>query len=211
MSLASGVRFGPYEILASIGAGGMGEVYRARDTRLDRMVAIKVSQDKFSDRFEQEARAVAALNHPNVCRLYDVGPNYLVMELVEGTKLKGPLPVDDAVEYAGQILDALDAAHCKGITHRDLKPANILVTKQGIKLLDFGLAKQTAPLKETDVTNALTQQGQIVGTLQYMSPEQLQGKEADARSDLFAFGCVLYEMLTGKRAFGGQNAASVIA
>src|SRR5437016_2687523 len=133
------------------------------------------------------------------------------MEFIEGAPLKGPLPVDDAVEYAGQILDALDAAHCKGITHRDLKPANILVTKQGIKLLDFGLAKQTAPLKETDVTNAMTQQGQIVGTLQYMSPEQLQSKEADARSDLFAFGCVLYEMLTGKRAFRGQNAASVIA
>jgi serine/threonine protein kinase len=133
------------------------------------------------------------------------------MELIEGAPLKGPVAVDGAVEYAGQILDALDAAHRKGITHRDLKPANILVTKQGIKLLDFGLAKQTAPLKETDVTNALTQQGQIVGTLQYMSPEQLQGKEADARSDLFAFGCVLYEMLTGKRAFGGLNAASVIA
>jgi serine/threonine protein kinase len=189
----------------------MGEVWKARDTRLDRIVAIKILKDKFSERFEREARAVAALNHPHICQLYDVGPDYLVMELVEGTPLNGPLPVEKAVEYAGQILDALDAAHRKGITHRDLKPANILVTKQGIKLLDFGLAKKSAPLKETDLTNALTEQGQIVGTLQYMSPEQLPGKEADARSDLFAFGCVLYEMLTGKRAFGGQNAASVIA
>jgi serine/threonine protein kinase len=131
---------------------------------------------------------VAALNHPHICQLYDVGTNYLVMELVEGTPLKGPLPLDKAIEYAGQILDALDAAHKKGITHRDLKPANILVTKQGIKLLDFGLAKQTAPLQETDVTRALTGQGQILGTLQYMSPEQLHGKEVDARSDLFSFG-----------------------
>src|SRR6266852_421647 len=213
MALSPATRFGPYEIVSLIGAGGMGEVYRARDTRLDRIVAIKVSQDKFSDRFECEARAVAALNHPNICQIYDVGPNYLVMELIEGTPLKGPLPVDKAVEYAGQILDALDAAHCKGITHRDLKPANILVTKQGIKLLDFGLAKQSGPLKETDVTltQALTSQGQILGTLQYMSPEQLQGKEIDARSDLFSFGCVLYERLTGKRAFEGQSAASVVA
>ena len=157
------------------------------------------------ERFEREARAIAALNHPHICQLYDVGPNYLVMELVEGTPLKGPLPLEKAIEYAGQILDALDAAHKKGITHRDLKPANILVTKQGIKLLDFGLAKQTDPLKETDVTRALTGQGQILGTLQYMSPEQLQGKEVDARSDLFSFGCVLYEMLTGKRAFEGAE------
>src|SRR6266702_3883534 len=211
MSVSTGTRLGPYEILAQIGAGGMGEVYRARDTRLGRIVAIKISHERFSQRFEREARSVAALNHPHICQLYDVGPDYLVMELVEGPQLRGPMPIEKAIEYAGQILDALDAAHRKGITHRDLKPANILVTKQGIKLLDFGLAKQTAPLKETDVTNALTQQGQIAGTLQYMSPEQLQGKATDARSDLFAFGCVLYEMLTGKRAFGGQNAASVIA
>src|SRR5258708_1702376 len=135
------------------------------------------------------------------------------MEFVEGAPLAGPLPIEKAVEYAGQILDALDAAHCKGIAHRDLKPANILVTKPGIKLLDFGLAKQCAPLKESDatLTQALTSQGQILGTLQYMSPEQLQGKETDARSDLFSFGCVLYEMLTGKRAFEGESAASVIA
>jgi Tol biopolymer transport system component len=178
---------------------------------LGRVVAIKVSSEKFSDRFEHEARAVAALNHPNICHLYDVGPNYLVMEFVEGETLRGPLPLERAIEYAGQILEALDAAHRKGITHRDLKPANILMTKSGVKLLDFGLAKRTAPLSETDVTRALTEQGQIVGTLQYMSPEQLQGKEADARSDLFSFGCVLYEMLTGKQAFAGQSAASLNA
>jgi len=214
MNLSSGARLGPYEIIAPIGAGGMGEVYRARDPRLGREVAIKVSAAQFSERFEREARAVAALNHPNICTLHDVGPNYLVMEYIEGAPLKGPLPVGKAVEYAGQILDALDAAHRKGITHRDLKPANILVTKQGVKLLDFGLAKhQAAPLEEGGATLAqeLTGEGQIVGTLQYMAPEQLQGKDVDARSDLFSFGCVLYEMLTGKRAFEGESAASVIA
>ncbi|MBZ5625143.1 MAG: serine/threonine-protein kinase, partial [Acidobacteriia bacterium] len=212
-SFARGDRLGPYETLDAIGAGGMGEVWKARDTRLDRIVAIKTSKEQFSERFEREARAVAALNHPHICQLYDVGPNYLVMEFIEGAPLKGPLAIEKAVEYAGQILEALDAAHRKGITHRDLKPANILVTKQGIKLLDFGLAKQSGPLQQTDatLTEALTQRGEIVGTLQYMSPEQLQGKEADARSDLFAFGCVLYEMLTGKRAFEGESAASVIA
>jgi serine/threonine protein kinase len=189
----------------------MGEVYQARDTRLNRIVAIKVSKEQFSERFEREARAIAQLNHPNICQLYDVGPNYLVMELVEGTPLQGPLPLERAIQCAGEILDALDAAHKKGITHRDLKPANVLVTKQGIKLLDFGLAKQTESLKETDFTRALTGQGQILGTLQYMSPEQLQGKEVDSRSDLFSFGCVLHEMLTGKRAFDGASSASVIA
>src|SRR5437867_4080778 len=191
----------------------MGDVYKARDTRLDRIVAIKVAREQFSERFGREARAVAALNHPHICQLYDVGPNYLVMEFVEGQPLQGPLPLEKAVEYAGQILDALDAAHRKGITHRDLKPGNILVTKQGIKLLDFGLAKQSAPLTEADatLTTALTSRGQILGTLQYMSPEQLHGQDADPRSDLFSFGCVLYEMLTGKRAFEGQSAASVIA
>ncbi len=213
MPFSSGTRLGPYEILAPIGAGGMGDVYQARDTRLDRVVAIKVSKEQFSERFEREARAVAALNHPNICTLHDVGPNYLVLECVEGVPLKGPVPLEKAVEYAGQILDALDAAHRKGITHRDLKPANVLVTKQGIKLLDFGLAKQAGPLKAggATMTAALTSQGQIVGTLQYMAPEQLQGREADARSDLFSFGCVLYEMLTGKCAFEGESAASVIA
>jgi eukaryotic-like serine/threonine-protein kinase len=213
MPLSAGDKLGPYEILAFIGAGGMGEVYRARDPRLNRDVAIKVSAAQFSERFAREAQATAALNHPGICQVYDVGPNYLVMELVEGAPLKGPLPPERAAEYAAQILDALDAAHKKGITHRDLKPANILVTKQGIKLLDFGLAKRAGPIGESDLTltQGLTGQGQILGTLQYMSPEQLQSKEVDARSDLFSFGCVLYEMLTGKRAFGGANAASVIA
>jgi serine/threonine protein kinase len=172
--LELGSRLGAYEIVSPLGAGGMGEVYRARDVRLDRFVAVKVLPSHLARdpaalaRFEREARAVAALNHPNICVLHDVGPNYLVMEYVEGTPLKGPLPLEKAVEYAGQILDALDAAHQKSIIHRDLKPANILVTKQGIKLLDFGLAKQAAPLKDVHVTRALTDQGQILGTLQYM-------------------------------------------
>ncbi|MSV30223.1 MAG: serine/threonine-protein kinase [Bryobacterales bacterium] len=207
-----GQRLGPYEIVACIGAGGMGEVYKARDTRLDRLVAIKVSKEDFTDRFEREARAVAALNHPNICQLYDVGPNYLVMEFIEGTPLVGPLPPEKAVEYAGQVLDALASAHARKITHRDLKPANILVTKQGIKLLDFGLAKQqSGAVGEADATiTDLTVRGTILGTLQYMSPEQLQGKEADARSDLFSFGCVLYELLSGKRAFTGESAAAII-
>src|SRR5260370_3023372 len=209
MSSSAGTKLGAYEIVAAIGAGGMGEVYKARYTRLDRIVAIKVSREQFSERFEREARAVAALNHPHICQLYDVGPNYLVMEFVEGTPLKGPLPVEKAVEYASQILDALDAAHRKGITHRDLKPANILITKQGIKLLDFGLAKQALSLKgDAPTVAALSVEGQIAGTLQYMSPEQLQGKDADARSDIFSFGCVLYEMLSGARAFGGLSARS---
>src|SRR6516225_7974342 len=212
MSISIGQRLGSYEITALLGEGGMGTVYRAMDTRLNRAVAIKVCTSQFSERFAQEAKAIASLNHPHICQLYDVGPNYLVMELVDGTPLRGPLPLKQAVEYAGQMLDALDAAHRKGITHRDLKPANILVTKQGIKLLDFGLAKRSGPLQESDatLTAALTGKGQILGTLQYMSPEQLQGKEADARSDLFSFGCMLYEMLTGKRAFEGESAASVI-
>lgn len=210
---AAGEYLGPYELIAPLGEGGMGEVWRARDTRLDRTVAVKFSKAAFSDRFEREARAIGALNHPHICTLHDVGPNYLVMELVEGAPVKGPLTAEKAVEIAKQILDALAAAHEKGLTHRDLKPGNILLTKQGVKLLDFGLAKQNASLVETDatLTQALTGDGAIVGTLQYMSPEQLQGKPADARSDLFAFGCVLYELLSGKRAFGGESAASVIA
>src|ERR1700675_765430 len=218
MPLTSGTRLGPYEILAPIGAGGMGDVYKARDTRLDRIVAINVSKTEFSERFEREARAVAALNHPNICQLYDVGPDYLVMEYIEGAPLKGPLPLDQALKYAAQICDALDAAHKKGITHRDLKPANILVTKSGIKLLDFGLAKigQTVtPLSDATLTMALTGKNEIVGTLYYMSPEQLQaqatGQEIDGRSDIFSFGLVLYEMLTGKRGFEGLSPARVIA
>src|SRR5580658_4273791 len=165
MPLSAGTKLGPYEILAPIGAGGMGQVWKARDSRLDRIVAIKVSNEQFSERSDREARAVAALNHPHVCQLYDVGPDYLVMEFVEGAPLKGPLPLEKAVEYARQILDALDAAHQKAITHRDLKPANILLTKQGIKLLDFGLAKQAVRLREDDATKTLTDQGQIAGTL----------------------------------------------
>lgn len=213
VSLQPGQSLGPYRIDSFLAAGGMGEVYRATDTRLQRQVAVKVSTKRFSGRFEREASVIASLNHPHICHLYDVGPNYLVMEFVEGTPLRGPLPLKQSLEYAGQILDALDCAHRKGITHRDLKPANILVTKQGVKLLDFGLAKQGSPLQESDatLTAALTTKGEILGTLQYMSPEQLHGQEADARSDLFSFGCVLYEMLTGKRAFEGESAASVIA
>lgn len=213
LTLAIGATLGPYQIVAPLGAGGMGEVYRARDTRLDRLVALKVSKTAFDERFEREARAVAALSHPHICALYDVGPNYLVMELVDGVPLAGPLPIEQAVEYAAQILDALDAAHKKGITHRDLKPANLLITKHGIKLLDFGLAQQTtSPRGDAAQTmSALTTEGQIVGTLQYMAPEQLQGQQVDARSDLFAFGCVLYELLSGRRAFDGSSPASVIA
>ncbi len=212
MALTSGDKLGPYEVRAPIGEGGMGEVWKARDTRLDRTVALKVSKTEFTDRFEREARAIAALNHPNICQLYDVGPNYLVMEFLEGTTLKGPLPVQKAVEYGCQILAALDAAHKRGIVHRDLKPDNIFVTKQGIKLLDFGLAKHSRLLKNADatLTKVITVKGEIAGTLQYMSPEQLEGQDADARSDIFSFACVFHEMLTGQRAFGGESAASVI-
>jgi serine/threonine protein kinase len=217
--LAPGSKLGHFEIVSLLGRGGMGEVYRARDSRLKREVAIKVLPEGFARdperiaRLEREARAVAALNHPHICQLYDVGPGYLVMELVEGQRLKGPMSVAQAVEYAVQILDALDAAHRNGITHRDLKPANILVTKQGIKLLDFGLAKQAAGASESDATRTatLTAQGQIIGTAHYIAPERLQGQEAEARSDLFSFGCVLYEMLAGKRAFEGPSTASVLA
>jgi Tol biopolymer transport system component len=185
---------------------------QARDSRLNRTVAIKIAKGEFQERFEREARAVAALNHPHICQVYDVGPSYIVMELIEGAQLRGPKPLEKAVELAGQILDALEVAHRNGIVHRDLKPANVLVTKSGVKLLDFGLAKHVRPLKETDSTLAagLTHEGQILGTLHYMAPEQLQGKEADARSDLFSFGCVLYELISGKRAFDGESAASVI-
>jgi eukaryotic-like serine/threonine-protein kinase len=213
MPLSVGDKLGPYEILAPLGAGGMGEVYRAHDPRLNRDVAIKVSKTEFSERFEREARSIAALNHTNICQLYDVGPNYLVMEYIEGTPLKGPLPLDQTLKYAAQICDALDAAHRKNITHRDLKPANILVTKTGVKLLDFGLAKMgpAAKADEATMTMALTGKGEILGTLLYMSPEQVNGEEADPRSDIFSFGLVLYEMLTGKRAFDGKSQASVIA
>src|SRR6266567_4508345 len=188
MPISTGDKLGPYEILGPIGAGGMGEVYRARDSRLGREVAIKILHGKHGNRFEREARAIAALNHPNICQLYDVGPTYLVMELIDGTPLKGPLPPELAVVYGGQILDALDAAHKKGITHRDLKPGNILVTASGVKLLDFGLAKITAP-DDPDATKTMA--GAVLGTAAYMSPEQAQGFPADPRSDIFSFGLVL--------------------
>src|ERR1700692_877497 len=194
--VAPGSQLGPYQIEVLLGAGGMGEVYRAVDTRLKRTVAIKVAKENFGERFEREARAIAALHHPNSCTLYDVGPNYLVMELIEGKPLKGPLALDQALQYAAQICDALDAAHRKAITHRDLKPGNILVTKQGVKLLDFGLARM-APVENDP---AVTHLGDVMGTPAYMAPEQREGRPADARSDIYAFGCVLYEMLTGKRA-----------
>ena len=204
--LKPGDQLGPYKIEAQIGRGGMGSVYRAADTRLGRPVAIKVSAREFSDRFEREARAISSLNHPNICTLYDVGPNYLVMEFVEGVTLsqalkQGPLPLDKAVQYSVQIADALDSAHANGVIHRDLKPGNIMITRNGVKVLDFGLAKLTSerdasltPLSEAPTLSAdpITRQGAVFGTLFYMAPEQVEGKEADPRSDIFAFGAVMY-------------------
>src|SRR5579863_8335292 len=217
MSLTAGERLGPYEILAPIGAGGMGEVYKATDVRLGRTVAIKTLHVEHGDRFERESRSIAALNHPNICQLYDVGPNYLVMEFIEGAPLNGPLPLDRACRYAVEIADALSAAHAKGITHRDLKPANILVTASGIKLLDFGLAllsrdgdgRQRAA--EATATVGLTQAGMVLGTAAYMSPEQAEAKPVDARADIFSFGLVFYEMLSGRRAFPGNSAIAIMA
>jgi serine/threonine-protein kinase len=219
MPLAVGDKLGPYEITAQVGAGGMGVVYRARDSRVGRDVAIKVSAEHFSDRFEREARAVAALNHPNVCTLYDVGPNYLVMELVEGESLKGPLPFQTALDYAKQIALALDAAHEKGIVHRDLKPANIRVRGDGtIKVLDFGLAKMgpeaasvSDPANSPTMTVTGTQAGMILGTAAYMAPEQARGMPVDKRADIWAFGVVFYEMLTGRRAFDGDDVSTILA
>ena len=232
MPLAVKTRLGPYEILAPLGSGGMGEVYRARDTRLDRTVAIKVlpphatGREDLRERFEREARVVSSLNHPHICTLYDIGRqdgiDFLVMECVEGETLetrlrKGALPLSQALEYAIQIADALDQAHHKGVIHRDLKPGNIMLTHGGIKLLDFGLAKLSEPVRTematllSTETRPLTAEGAILGTFQYMSPEQLEAQEADTRSDIFSFGCVLYEMLSGRRAFEGQSRASLIA
>ena len=198
MPLSPGQKLGPYEIVAPIGAGGMGEVYKATDTRLGRTVAIKTLDSAHGERFQQEARAVAALNHPHICVLYDVGPGYLVMEYIDGQPLHGPLPLNDTLRVATQVADALDAAHAKGILHRDLKPANIMMTASGAKLLDFGLAKILAEATD-DATRTMA--GTVLGTASYMSPEQAQGKVADARSDVFSFGAVLYELLTGKRVF----------
>jgi serine/threonine protein kinase len=217
MPLAPGTRLGPYEILSAIGAGGMGEVWKARDTRLNRLVAIKTSHNPFSERFEREARAIAAVNHPHVCSVYDVGPDYLVMEYVEGEGLHGPVPIARALVIAQQILDALDAAHEKQIVHRDLKPDNILLTKSGVKVLDFGLAKiaQAPAVEGSGVaetrTASLTMERSLLGTLPYMSPEQVEGDDADARSDIFAFGVVLYELIAGTRPFAGKTQASLVA
>ena len=227
MSLISGTRLGPYEILEPVGSGGMGDVYRARDVRLDRDVAVKTVKGPFTERFEREARTISSLNHPNICTLHDVGEHegsgYLVMEYIEGKPIAGPMPVEQAVAHGIQICDALHAAHRKGIVHRDLKPANILVTKQGIKLLDFGLAKLAASSNsgvtpassvaagDSATVAALTGAHTVVGTPQYMAPEQIEAREVDARSDIFAFGCVLYELLTGQKAFEGRSASSVMA
>jgi Tol biopolymer transport system component len=234
MTLAAGSRLGPYEILAPLGAGGMGEVYKAKDSRLDRTVAVKVlpqhlsSSEEMRQRFEREAKAISQLSHPNICALYDVGSQdgveYLVMELLEGETLatrvlKGALPLDQTLSCGVQIADALDKAHRQGIVHRDLKPGNIMLTKAGVKLLDFGLAKAMAPatqisgltsLPTVATPQNLTQTGTILGTFQYMAPEQLEGADADARSDIFAFGAVLYEMATGQKAFHGKTQASLI-
>ena len=195
--LTSGACLGPYRIESKLGEGGMGEVFRAIDTRLGRAVAIKITREQFNARFEREARAISSLNHPNICILHDVGPNYLVMELVEGETIaarlkKGPLPLEEAILYARQIAAALEAAHEKGIIHRDLKPGNIMLTRSGVKVLDFGLAR-------LEGDQPLTGERMVMGTPAYMAPEQREGKPADARTDIYAFGLVLYEMLTGER------------
>jgi eukaryotic-like serine/threonine-protein kinase len=230
MALAPATRLGPYEILAPLGAGGMGEVYRARDTRLERTVAIKILPPHLSSdpirkqRFEREAKIVSSLNHPHICVLHDVGNqegiDYLVMECLEGETLakrleRDPLPLDQVLKYGAQIADALDKAHRSGVAHRDLKPGNIMLTPTGAKLLDFGLAKPVSPLASlatltaTKQESPVTEDGTIVGTFQYMSPDQVEGKELDGRSDIFSLGAVLYEMVTGKRAFEGKTQLSV--
>src|SRR6266849_1537857 len=230
MPLAPGTKLGPYEITGPLGAGGMGEVYRAKDTRLDRTVAIKILPAQFSSdpvrkqRFEREAKTISSLNHPHICVLHDVGHqdgiDYLVMECVEGETLakrleKGPLPLEQAMKCGAQMADALDKAHRSGVVHRDLKPGNIMLTPTGAKLLDFGLAKPAVPLSSAVTLTAamrnspVTEQGTVVGTFQYMSPEQVEAKELDGRSDIFSLGAVLYEMLTGQRAFPGKSQLSV--
>ena len=227
MTLGTGQKLGHYEIEGPIGAGGMGEVYRARDTRLNRMVAIKVlPADQIGvgasrQRFEREVQAISRLSHPHVCTVHEFGEHadsrYMVMEYLEGQTLaqrlqRGPLPLGELLKCALQLADALDHAHKRGLIHRDLKPANVVLTKCGAKLLDFGLARAARlPATEMTVTTPLTAEGAILGTYPYMSPEQVQGKGVDARSDIFSFGATLYEAATGKPAFGGANAASVIA
>jgi serine/threonine protein kinase/Tol biopolymer transport system component len=235
VSLTAGTRLGPYEILAPIGAGGMGEVYRARDTRLERTVAVKVLPEHLSEsaevrqRFEREARTISQLSHPHICALYDVGNQdgveYLVMEYLEGETLagrlaKGPLPLEQTLRYGAEIADALEKAHRQGIVHRDLKPGNVMLTSSGVKLLDFGLAKAIAPeMPASDLTSNptaaarsdLTQEGTLLGTLPYMAPEQLEAKEADGRTDIFALGATLYEMATGRKAFSGSSRASLVS
>jgi Tol biopolymer transport system component len=237
LTLSPGTRLGPYEIVSPIGAGGMGEVYRAKDTRLDRDVAVKVlsshlsTSEEVRQRFEREAKTISKFSHPHICALYDVGregeTDYLVMEFLEGESLadrlgKGALPTEQILRYGIEIADALDKAHRQGIVHRDLKPGNVMLTKTGVKLLDFGLAKPLATAGARPVSGAsslatemqasqpLTERGTVLGTFQYMSPEQLEGGEADARSDIFAFGAVLYEMATGRKAFTGKSQASLI-
>ncbi len=236
MSLTSGNKLGPYEIQAQIGAGGMGEVYRATDTRLDRTVAVKILPSHLSEnpeakmRFDREARAISSLNHPNICTLHDVGHqdgiDFLVMEFLEGETLadrlrKSPLSTELVLKYGIEICEGLERAHRSGVVHRDLKPSNVMLTKTGAKLMDFGLAKAaptvapasslTMTISQPSADNPLTAQGTIIGTFQYMSPEQTEGKEADARSDIFALGAMLYEMATGKRAFIGKSQASIVA
>jgi eukaryotic-like serine/threonine-protein kinase len=218
--LTVGTRLGPYEIVAAIGAGGMGEVYKAHDTRLGRDVAIKIAHEAFSDGFAREARAIAALSHTNVCHLYDVGPDYLVMEFVEGSTLRGPLSFDEALPIIHQLIDGIEAAHEKNIVHRDLKPANIKITPAGdVKILDFGLAKAMMPESfSIDVSNSptialpagITAQGTIVGTSAYMAPEQAKGKQADKRADIWAFGVVVYELLVGRPLFQGETAIEIL-
>ena len=236
MALAPGTKLGPYEIQSPLGAGGMGEVYRARDTRLDRSVAVKIlpahlaDRPEAAERFEREARTISSLNHPHICHLHDVGEQdgvrFLVMELLEGETLsdrlrRGPMPLDQVLRYGAEIAEGLDTAHRRGVVHRDLKPGNIMLTKTGAKLMDFGLAKGMSAAKPVSVeltatltsshATPLTQQGTILGTFQYMSPEQVEGKEADGRSDVFSLGAVLYEMVSGKRAFEGKTMVSVAA